>query len=46
MPDEKKTGNYLILSNKSATIELFDFKTKRSFRKRGLLPRRFALNKA
>ena len=45
MKDSEKTGNYLVLSHKKAVFEFFEFKTSKSFRKRGLLPRRFPLNR-
>ena len=41
---KEKTGNYLVLSHRSAEIHFFQFKTSKSFAKRGLLPRKFPLN--
>ena len=42
---KEKTKNYLVLSQKKAEIHFFSFKTSASFKKRGLLPRIFPLNK-
>ena len=42
---KNKTENYLVLSHKTAQLDFYDFKTKKSWEKRKLLPRIFKLSK-
>jgi hypothetical protein len=42
---KEKTGNYLVLSQKEARFEFWDFKTSKAFARRGLLPRVHKLTK-